>query len=173
MSAYNTAGGTISEKSVAEEYLLSLSQLSDGVEIRKLTVQNRSFHGNSYRLYIRSEVEAYARLVGPDPYLKSLQNVKMAKQNLSAKRARFDAVSSELANIDNKKLASTREKDSLHQWLMLNDPKAAAAAVKAATAAAKAAVATEKKAAAEAKKLAAETKKAATAAKKRKVTPDE
>ena len=130
MSVYSMAGGTLSEKNVAEEYLLSSSQLIKGSEDGKLNVQWRSCHGNSYRLYVRSEVAEYVKVVGPDVHLKAAYDAKMVKQNLVTNRARLAAVSNELSCIDARKLALINEKRTLEEWLQTNDPKEAAKAAK-------------------------------------------
>jgi hypothetical protein len=160
-SAYNTAGATLSEKSVGEEYCLSAAQLEKGVELGKLTFQHRSAHGNSYRLFVRSEVEFYSRSQEPDPVLKAIHTAKNAKLNLVTKRARFDTVSTELASIDARKAALIQEKEELVAWLLTNDPKAAADAKKVEAAAKKAETAAKKA-----------EKAAITESKKRKVVVD-
>lgn len=130
MSVYSIAGATLSEKNVSEEYQLSSAQLDKGVESGALKVQWRSFHGNLYRLFIRSEVSAYVGLVGPDTALKAAYDARVVKQNLVSKRTRLDAVTAELSGIDAKKAALVKEKQDLEQWLMANDPKAATQAAK-------------------------------------------
>ena len=169
MSAYNIAGATLSEKNAKEEYLLSSSQLSKGIDDGKLNVQWRSFHGNTYRLFIRSEVAAFARTVEPDPDLLAVRNASMVKQNLITKRLRLQTVTNELSGIDSKKAALIIEKRELEQWLLTNDPKAAAQAEKdAAKEQAKLA-----KAAAKAEKAAAKAVKPKSAAQKKRKAEDD
>jgi len=119
-SPFNSGGGTLSEKNVAEIFLLS----SDILNAAKLTYQWRNCHGRAYRLYVRSEVEALAKTVEPDPALKAAHEAKMIKQNLSLKRSRLQAVSLELSGIDDRKIALAEEKRQLEEWLLQNDPKA-------------------------------------------------
>ena len=147
MSVYSTPGATLSEKNVGEEYHLSSAQLDKGVESGVLKVQWRSNYGNLYRLFIRSEVSAYARLVGPDEKLKAAYDARVIKQDLITKRSRLNAVAEELSGIDAKKAALINEKQVLEQWLADNDPKVAAQAAKNAKNATKAATGTAKGAA--------------------------
>lgn len=129
-SVYNTPGATLSESNVRAEYLLSADQLTEGVESGSLQLQRRSTYGSSYRLFVRSEVAAYARLVGPDLQLKAARDASMVKENLVANRSRLSVVVCELGGIDARKAALIREKGQLEEWLLANDPKAAAQAVK-------------------------------------------
>ena len=146
MSAYNTAGCTLSEKNVGEEFFLGREELDKGIENGKLKAQWRSFHGHSYRLFIRDEIVQYARTCAPDPVLKSINDAKMLKQNLVSKRSRLEAVKTELNGIDAKKIRLANEKMELEIWLSQNDPKAVAKAAKdEAKLAAKEAKAAEKK----------------------------
>ena len=136
-SVYNTSGGTLSEKNVKEEFSLSESQLSEGIKDGKLTIQWRSFHGNSYRLFIYSEVVAFAKTVEPDPDLLAAKNKKMLKEKLITNKAELEKVTNELNGIEGRKAYLILKKAELEKWMLENDPKTAEAAAKAAAKAAK------------------------------------
>lgn len=176
MSAFNQSGATLSEKNVKEEYQLNSDQLTKGIEDGKLTVSWRQCHGSMYRLYIRSQIEAFRRTVQPDSTLVAASNAAKSKYEITTKRSRLTVVSQELAGIDARKLALINEKQMLEQWLQTNDPKTAAKEAKEAEKLAKAAEKVAKAAAKEQDKLAkeeAKTAKAATvASKKRKIGSD-
>lgn len=144
-SVYNTAGATLSEKNVGEEYFLNSEALTRGIESGELTFQWRAFHGNSYRLFIRDQIIAFAKTCEPDQSLKSAHDKKMLKQNIIFQHARLDKVTAELNGIDARKSALLDEKLQLETWIALNDPKAAAKAAKDAKEAAKEAKNAEKK----------------------------
>jgi hypothetical protein len=112
MSVYTTAGATMSEKNVTAAYQLSADQLRQGVEGGNLKLQWRSCHGNSYRLFIRSEVEAYAKLVGPDPALKAVHDASQAKQRIATKHSRYVEVTKDLETIDARKNAMMKDMDA-------------------------------------------------------------
>ena len=84
-SAYNTKGETLSEKNAISEFLLNANILEQGVDDKMLTVQHRSCHGSSYRLFVRSELERFVRTCPKDPVL-------LHNHTLHVKRARLSAI---------------------------------------------------------------------------------
>ena len=116
-TVYNTAGATLSEKSACAEYGITVDDLKKGFEAGTLTIQHRSCHGNSYRLYIRSQVAEYARqILGPK------FEIDEAKKNLRG-------VLAELAELESKKTSLQARKAALEQKVIslggsLEEPKA-------------------------------------------------
>jgi len=97
---YNRKGETLSEKSVLKDFpLLSTEDLSRGRQTGQLTVTRRFCHGNSYNLYIRSEVEYFASTVEPPAWKVAeveAKRVKALKKNAPAALASVDAQLEEL-----------------------------------------------------------------------------
>ena len=56
-SVWTTKGETISEKNAMSLYSLTLDDLHNAFNEKKLQIQHRSFHGNSYRVYVKNELE--------------------------------------------------------------------------------------------------------------------
>lgn len=88
-SAFNTKGETLSEKNAMKEFKIKQTDLQRGVDEGKLTFQWRSCMGNSYRLYVTSEVAAFARscsdVMAPVPVLPValIDLVKSKPENVS------------------------------------------------------------------------------------------
>jgi chromosome segregation ATPase len=94
-TVYNTAGATLSEKNACAEFGVTVEDLKKGFEAGKLQIQHRSIYGNSYRLYIRSQVADYAKeLLGPkfeiDEAKKGLRGVVKELADIEAKKAELE-----------------------------------------------------------------------------------
>eukprot|EP00877_Chromochloris_zofingiensis_P002584 jgi/Chrzof1/12326/Cz06g30130.t1 len=102
-SVYNTAGETLSEKSACAAYNLTVDQLKAAWEEKKVTIRHRSCHGNAYRLYIRSEVEALGKSLRGADYevdeqkkalrvvVAELETVESKMVSLKARKATIEA----------------------------------------------------------------------------------
>jgi hypothetical protein len=127
-SAYNMAGGTLSEKNVQKEFRISSSSLDKGVESGALTVQYRSCHGSRYRLFIRDEIVAFSHSATAelDPALQIYNHEKKRmKKELVDKQELLTRVKNELNGIDDRKISLTRKIVELETWMKENDPKMA------------------------------------------------
>ena len=121
---------TISENNVRDEFFFTESTLNEGVNSGALKPQYRSMHGNSYRVFLRTEVEDFAKTELPDAGLKAAKDVKQMKKTVAHKKARLEAVTTELNGIDARKINLLHEKEELNDFLLVNDPKTKAAAKK-------------------------------------------
>jgi len=126
-SAYNMAGGTLSEKNVQKEFRISSSSLDKGVESGALTVQYRSCHGSRYRLFIRDEIVAFSHSATAelDPAMQSSFEKKQMKKELLDKQELLIRFKNELNGIDDRKISLTRKIVELETWMKENDPKMA------------------------------------------------
>ncbi len=79
--------------------------------------------GNSYKIYNRSEIIAFAQTQVPDEDLKIARENKEFKTNVNNKKSRLEMVVEELEGMDAKKIALREEKKELEQWLVCNDTK--------------------------------------------------
>ena len=121
---------TISENNVRDEFFFTESTLNEGVNSGALKPQFRSMHGNTYRVFLRTEVEDFAKTELPDQGLKAAKDVKQMKKTIAHKKARLEAVTTELNGIDARKINLLHEKEELNDFLLVNDPKTKAAAKK-------------------------------------------
>ena len=126
-SAYNIAGGTLSEKNVQKEFRISSESLNKGVESGELTVQYRSCHGSRYRLFIRDQIVAFSRTATAevDSALQSSYEKKQSKKELLDNQQLLNKVKNELNGIDYRKVELTRKVEELETWMKENDPKMA------------------------------------------------
>jgi len=118
---------TISENNVRDEFFFTVSTLNEGVNSGALKPQYRSMH---YRVFNRTEVEDFAKTELPDAGLKAASDVKQMKKRVAHKKARLEAVTTELNGIDDRKIRLLNEKEEINEFLLINDPKTKAAAKK-------------------------------------------
>ena len=115
---YNRKGETLSENSALKEYpLLTAEDLARGRVNGQLTVTRRSCHGNSYNLYIRSEVEYFASTVVPPAW-------KVAEVEAKRIKALKKNAPSALASVDAQLEALLKKKAELESLVVVEKPKA-------------------------------------------------
>ena len=86
-------------------------------------VSYHTYAGNSYKIYSRPEITAFALTQTPDEGLKVARETKDFKTKVNSKKARLEEVVEELDGMDAKKIALREEKKELEQWLVRNDLK--------------------------------------------------
>jgi len=101
---YNSSGETMSENNALKTYpLLTAADLANGRTSGQLTVQRRSCHGNSYFLYISSELAAFSKTVTPSAEHMAMVEKKRLKALQKMAPAALASVDAQLQALLNKK----------------------------------------------------------------------
>lgn len=114
------SGATMSENNAVNEFLLKREDIQSACERGELKFSWRSCHGNSYRLFNRSEIKALAEKCEPDPILKAKRDKQQHAERVANSKSELESVSNELANIDNRKEFLVRRKAELQEFLEEN-----------------------------------------------------
>lgn len=124
-SAFNTAlgtsGGTMSENNAIATYFFKRSDLNEACEKGVLRFKWRNCHGNSYRLFMKDDLDALAKKVEPDPVLKEKEIERLKKQKIESSSEELARIKKELDGWGEREKFLKRRKIELEEFLKENN----------------------------------------------------
>jgi hypothetical protein len=119
-AALGTAGSTMSENSAISTYFFKRSDLNEACAKGELRFKWRSCHGNSYRLFMREDLENLAKKVEPDPVLFAKETQRLKKQKIQSSTEELARVRKELDGWEERKKFLNKRKSEIEGFLEEN-----------------------------------------------------